>query len=370
MPALPDLAASFGAGDALAQSTMAACMLGLGVGQLISGPMSDRFGRRRPMLIGLSAFVVFSIACVFAPTIEWLLVFRALQGVGGAAGLVITLAIVRDLAAGADLSRLLSRVVLIGTVILIAAPVLSGQLMRVTDWRGIFLVLGGIGAALLLATLAWLPESLESERRSTGGGLQLVRDARVLLGSGHYRYLLLIAAIAGSAFFSYVSMSALVLQNGFGLSPQSFGAVIAIATACNVLGVQASAMLVRRFAPLTLYRTGLSLGLAGGLLTGLSALLGWGLWPFIAGLWIFSGAAGFRLPNQNSLALSDHGARAGSAAALLGTTSFIVGPLASSLISALGVTARTLGVTMAVAGAIAFAIGAIALRPRRTLAAD
>ncbi|MBN9611894.1 MAG: Bcr/CflA family efflux MFS transporter, partial [Actinobacteria bacterium] len=223
MPSLPELGRSLGASDATAQLTMSVCMLGLGLGQLIAGPMSDRFGRKPPLIVGVISYTVFSMACAMAPSIAWLLVFRALQGIGGAAGMVITLAIARDIFSGGQLARMLSWLALVGAVAPVVAPVLGGQLSRFLDWRGIFWVLAGLGALLLIAALAWLPESHPKERRTSGRVFALFTDAKVLLAHRDYRAVLLIATIGGAAFFAYLSMSSFVLQNGFGVSPPMFG---------------------------------------------------------------------------------------------------------------------------------------------------
>lgn len=364
MPALPELAESLGTTDTLAQATMSVCMIGLGVGQLIAGPLSDRYGRRRPLLAGVVVFTLFSVACALAPDVEWLLVFRALQGIGGAAGMVITLAIARDLFSGVELSRMLSWLALVGATAPIIAPILGGQLTRIMDWRGIFFVLGALGALLLVSAALWLQESHTPERRTAGGGRVLLRDARVLLGPGYYRYILLISAVSGIAFFSYLSMSSFVMQNGFGVSPQLFGVMFAMGSMCNVIGSQTNRVLVGRFAPLSLYRFGLVIAFAGGALAALSALMGWGMAPFIAGLGLYLASTGFTLPNQHTLALDSHGERAGSAAALLGMSSLIIGPIVSPIVSLGGVTTQTLGYTMVAASALVLAIGLTALRPR------
>lgn len=365
MPSLPQLAQSLETTDALAQMTMAVCMIGLGVGQLIAGPLSDRFGRRQPLLIGVVAFTVLSVACAFAPTIEWLLVFRALQGIGGAAGMVITLAIARDLYSGVELSRMLSWLALVGATSPIIAPILGGWLALFMDWRGIFLVLGGLGATLLAAAIFGLPESHPVERRTSDSGA-ILRDARVLLRPGYFRSLLIISAISGIAFFSYLSMSSFVLQNGFGVSPQVFGLMFAAGSVCNVIGSQTNRMLVGKYSPLELYRVGLVIAFSGGLLAALSAILSWGMYPFLAGLGLYLVSTGFSLPNQNVLALEQHGDRAGSAAALLGTASLIVGPIVAPLVSIGGVTASVLGLTMVAASALVLVIGLATLRaPKR-----
>jgi DHA1 family bicyclomycin/chloramphenicol resistance-like MFS transporter len=165
LPSLPELATDLGTSTSSAQLTITACLLGLAVGQLIAGPLSDQFGRRRPLLIGLVCYLLTSLACAFAPTIELLLVLRLLQGLSGAAGLVIARAIARDLYEGRALLIFFSRLILVSGLAPVVAPLLGGQLARVTDWRGIFVVLAGFGLVLLLAGLVGVPESLPGCRR-------------------------------------------------------------------------------------------------------------------------------------------------------------------------------------------------------------
>lgn len=368
MPALPELARSLGIGDALAQTTMSVCMLGLGLGQLIAGPLSDRFGRRPPLLIGVAAFAAFSAACAVAPAIGWLLLFRALQGVSGAAGMVVTLAIARDIFAGAQLARMLSWLALVGAVAPVVAPILGGQLSRFLDWRGIFWVLAGIGVLLLASAMRWLPESHPRELRRTGSGsLALLADARVLLAHPAYRAVLLISAVSGAAFFAYLSMSSFVLQNGFGVTPAVFGVLFAAGSLCNVVGSQTNRVLLSSTSPERLYLLGMALAFAGSAIAAASALFGLGLAPFVAGLAIYLASTGFTMPNASAIGLTAHGDRAGSAAALLGTSSLLLGPVVAPLVSLPGVTSAVLGLTMAVASALVLAVGLAAFgrAPRR-----
>lgn len=363
MPALPELARSLGIGDALAQTTMSVCMLGLGLGQLIAGPMSDRFGRRLPLLVGVASFTVFSAACAAAPSVGWLLLFRALQGVSGAAGMVVTLAIARDIFAGSRLARMLSWLALVGAVAPVVAPILGGQLSRFLDWRGIFWVLAGIGLLLLASAFRWLPESHPRELRSTSAGPRaLIADARVLLAHPTYRAVLLISAISGAAFFAYLSMSSFVLQNGFGVTPALFGILFAAGSLCNVVGSQTNRVLLSTRSPERLYLVGMVLAFIGSAVAAASALLDLGIGPFVAGLAVYLASTGFTMPNASAIGLTAHGDRAGSAAALLGTASLFLGPVVAPLVSLGGVTASVLGLTMAVGSTLMLAFGAAAFR--------
>ena len=157
LPALPQLAQELEASASGAQLTITACLVGLATGQLIAGPVSDRLGRRRPLIVGLTIYLLASAGCAFAPSIEVLVPVRLVQGLAGAAGLVIARAVVRDLYAGRDLVVFFSRLILISGLAPVIAPVLGGQLSKIMTWRGMFLVLAGFGAVLLLAGLFGVP---------------------------------------------------------------------------------------------------------------------------------------------------------------------------------------------------------------------
>ncbi|MGN6427763.1 MAG: multidrug effflux MFS transporter [Leifsonia sp.] len=353
LPQLPQLASSLGTSDALAQATMAVCMAGLGVGQLVAGPLSDRFGRRRPLLVGVALFTLFSLACVLAPTIQVLLVARLLQGLAGSAGLVITMAVARDMYSGADLSRMLSLLALVSASAPILAPVAGGALALVLDWRGIFAVLTGVGAALFVLAFTGLRETLPPPARHRGGMRTLGAHLRLLARDPLFVLVVIAAAAGGAAFFAYLSMSSFVLQDQFGLSPQAFSLFFAVNALANLLGAQLSRVLVRRLGPARMYLTGqLASCLAAALLLA-SVLLGWGLPGILCALPLFLFASGVGGPNGTTLALGAHAARAGTAAALLGTVTFTVGPIVGPLAALGGASALAMAVTIACASTLA-----------------
>lgn len=355
MPTLPALAQALGTDDHGAQITMSSCMLGLALGQLVMGPLSDRWGRRPPLLAGLALFTAFSVASAVSSSVEWLIAFRFLQGVGGSAGMVITLAIARDLFSGARLSRMLSWLVLIGAVAPIVAPVIGGQLAAVMDWRGIFLILAGTGAVLLLVAGGLLQESHRPGPVARRGS-RFLGDARALLGPGEFRVLLAIGAISGVAFFSYLSMSSFVLQRELGFGPQMFGVLFAAGSVCSAIGAQASRALVSRLGVRRLYLCGLALGLAASAVALAGALLGEAV-LYLCGMGLYLLSTGIVLPNGNALALTGNGARAGTAAALMGSASLIIGPIVAPAVSVNGITATTLALTVCTTLAACTALG-------------
>jgi DHA1 family bicyclomycin/chloramphenicol resistance-like MFS transporter len=361
LPSLPQLADSLDTTASLAQLTMTACLIGLGFGQLLFGPLSDRFGRRVPLIIGVAAFTIFSLASAFAPTIWLLLLFRFLQGLGGAAGVVIAAAAVRDLYSGRDLARMFSLIVMVSGTAPIVAPLIGGWLTLVTDWRGIFLVLSGAGAALLALAVFGVSESLPVERRSRGGLLTTVSGFRLVVKDRVFVTMLFAVAATTGGFVSYLTMSSFVFQDEYGLTPVGFSLVFALNSVAFATGAHVNGRLTRRFATLRLLRfeiAGAALACAGLLA---SALSGAPIVVVAACITITLLFYGGMVPNMTALALEKQSEHAGSASAVLGGTQFIVGPLVGPIVSTIAVSAVTLGATMVAGLVLAFVIVALLL---------
>ncbi|HXH98515.1 MAG TPA: multidrug effflux MFS transporter, partial [Gaiellaceae bacterium] len=239
LPGLPKLTSDFGTSASAGQLTLTACVLGLAFGQLVAGPLSDRFGRRPPLLAGLALYCVASVACAVASSV-WLLVgFRLVQGLSGAAGIVISRSIVRDLRSGVAAARLFSLLMLVLGSVPVIAPVVGGQLLRVISWRGLFVVLAGVDAVILAAVAFTLHETLPPERRRRAGGtvssfLELLRD-RLFLAYA------VVLGLAGAEVLSYIAGSSFVLQDLYRVSPQMYGAIFGL----NALGIIACSQLNR-----------------------------------------------------------------------------------------------------------------------------
>src|SRR6187431_272594 len=181
LPALPALTAELGAATSVAQLTVTACLIGLAAGQLIAGPLSDRFGRRRILLAGIALYILTSALCAISPTIELLIAARFVQGLAGGVGIVIAQAAGRDIYGGGALIRFYGRLTVVGGFAAIIGPLLGGILNTVTDWRGLFVFLAAIGAGILLVTLLVFRETLPAEHRTRGGLAHTLHDFRVLL---------------------------------------------------------------------------------------------------------------------------------------------------------------------------------------------
>jgi MFS transporter, DHA1 family, multidrug resistance protein len=325
LPSTPAIAESLHASQPLVQLTMSGCLAGLAVGQLVAGPVSDSIGRRGPLLTGLAAFTVMSVACALAPDIGALIVFRFLQGMAGAAGIVVSLAMVRDLYEGTDLARVLGSLMLVFGVAPVLAPVIGGQVLRVTSWRGVFGVLAAVGITLLAAS-SRLPETVPPTRRSRDRLARMRSDSRTLLRDGQYGGYALAIGFSNAALITYISALPFIVEDAYGRSPQLFSLVFAI----NALGLtimsQIGARLVRRRPAATLVRAALAAQLLGGAGTLAAALTGHPpLTGLLVPLFVFVAAFGMMRPNAAALALASQGAIAGTASAYLGALPFLLG---------------------------------------------
>ncbi|MFG2289946.1 Bcr/CflA family multidrug efflux MFS transporter [Streptomyces sp. NPDC048595] len=340
LPALPQVTAALHSPAATIQLTLTTCLAGMALGQMIVGPMSDKWGRRRPLLAGMVIYVLATALCAVATDVAFLIAFRLLQGLAGAAGIVIARAVVRDLYDGDAMARFFSTLMLVSGVAPVVAPLIGGQILQITDWRGVFVVLTAVGAALTLLVWRTLPETLVPERRHPGGLGQTLRTMRDLLADRGFTGYLLAGAFAFAALFAYISASPFVIQEIYGASPQTFSLLFGLNSVGLVLAGQINGkVLVGRVSMAKVLGCGLVLIAlaASGLLLMSAGVLGTvGLAPMAAGLFVLMAGMGLVLPNANTLALLRTPHAAGSASALLGTSTFLLGSVASPLVGVAG----------------------------------
>lgn len=340
LPALPEVTTALGSPAATIQLTLTACLAGMALGQLVIGPMSDKWGRRKPLLTGMIVYVLATAICALAPNAGLLIGFRLLQGLAGAAGIVIARAVVRDLYDGVEMARFFSTLMLISGVAPIIAPLIGGQVLRLADWRGVFVVLTAVGLALTVVVWRGLGETLPPERRQTGGVGSALRTMRGLLGDRVFAGYTLAGGFAFAVLFSYISASPFVVQEIYGASPQAFSLLFGL----NSVGLIAIGQVNGK---LLVGRVSLdkALGAGLGIITAASVALllmstgvfgEVGLVPVAAALFVLMSAMGLVLPNTNAQALMRTPHAAGSASALLGTSSFLVGAVASPLVGIAG----------------------------------
>jgi DHA1 family bicyclomycin/chloramphenicol resistance-like MFS transporter len=363
LPALPRLTADLGATEALGQASMSVCMIGLAVGQLLVGPFSDRIGRRRPLLVGVALYAVTSLLCAFAPTIEALLVLRLIGGLAGAVGLVVSRAMVRDLYSGDAAARAFSLLMVVGGVAPVIAPVLGSQLLRITDWRGLFVTLALIGAVLLVAAFTQ-PETLPPARRRAGGFADTRRALAGVLRDRTFLIPTLVFALVCCGMFVYIAMGSYVLQGEpYRLGAQAYGIVFAVNAVGISLASRFSALLVRRIgAPRSLV-VAVAVSVTGGVALLLGVLLTDSVWAVLPPLFLVVSSVGIVAPNATALALAGQGEAAGSASALLGLTQFAFGAVVPPLVSLGGVSALRMAVTILAVG-VAGGLACLGLRAR------
>ena len=364
LPALPALADDLRTTPSTVQLTLTGTLAGLALGQLIVGPLSDAFGRRRPLLAGIGLHVVASLLCMVAPSIAVLGVLRVFQGVGAASAAVVTMAVVRDLFTGRAAATLFSRLMLVLGVAPVLAPTLGGVVLRFTSWRGVFAVLAVLALVLLVVAALAVPETLPRARRRPLGFASTARTYKTLLTDRTFVGLVLVAGLAMAGLFGYVAGSSFVFQQQFGLDQQQFALLFGAGAAFLIGGTQLNAALLRRFEPRQLLPFALVVGTAAGaVLLLLVAFEVGGLVGVVVPLWAVLFAVGLSLPNPPALALARHGAAAGTASSLLGAVQMGVGAVVSPLVGLLGTDALAMGLVVAGGATAALVVLVVVVRP-------
>lgn len=333
LPAFPQITEELGASEAQIGLTLTAIMLGLAVGQLVIGPMSDAWGRRRPLLVGVSLFTVTSVLCVFVPDVTAFIVLRFVQGVAGAAGAVIARAVVRDMFQGDDAVRFFSRLALVMMLAPLLAPLVGAQLLLVGPWQLSFWVLAAMSALSLVLVALWLPESLPVEARRAQGPRVLLATVGSLVRDRRFMGPVLSLGLSFGMLFTYVSAFSFVSQNEFGVSPQTYGWLFAVNALASMLGTQGNGLLVGRVDTRRRLAAGLSVALFSVVTLLVVALAGVAqLWSVSALLALMMFSVGFIMPNATVTALDGQPASvAGTASALMGSLQFALGGSVAAL---------------------------------------
>jgi len=292
---------------------------------LLIGSISDAMGRRRPLLAGLSLYILASLGIVFVTSVEALTALRFVQGFAASAGMVLSMAIVRDRFEGIQVGKALARLMLVVGVAPSIAPLIGAQFLRLGSWRFMFVALAVFGVILLVLAFFLLTESLPQQLRRSGGIGSAVRSYGSLLRDPMFMGLALLSGFSMGALFTYVSSATFVFQEGFGLSAQQFALIFASGAVAITAGTQINGAMLGRVAPEAILRSAVLAGLA---ITGAMVLvtaLGLGIWPLIILLVSNMLVTGILLPAVPVIALEANAHRAGSAAALLGAMQFGVG---------------------------------------------
>ena len=335
LPALPTIAREFGAAASVVQSSLAAYFIGIAIGQAFYGPLSDRLGRKPILYMGLALFMVSSIGCALAESVNALIAFRFLQALGGCAPIVIPRAVVRDHFDQAGSVRMLSVLMLVMGLAPILAPLIGGQLLVHFGWRAVFWLLTAYAAVWLVVVAILLPESLPSARRVRhpikdvlSVYWRLARDRKFM---GHA----LSGALIFAGLLAYISGSPVVFIELFNVPPERYGIFFGINAFGIIVASQFNRWLVGRVDTRRIVRIVLTAAMTAGAVLVLDAYSGLGGFPgILVPLFCYIACHGFVLPNTTALAMAPHGKVAGSASALLGTLQFVLGAVAGSLIGA------------------------------------
>ncbi len=356
LPALPEIAADLGASESRVKLTLTAVMAGLALGQLVTGPLSDRWGRRGPLLTGTAVFTAVTFGIMFVTSAESFMALRFLQGLSAAAGLVVSRAVVRDVFHGDTAATFFSRLMLLTGLAPMLGPLLGGQLLLLGPWQLIFGVLGLTGAATFALILFALPESLPREQRRREDPRVLARTFGRLLRDPGFIAPTAVLALSFGMSFTYISAFSFVSHSEFGATAQQFSLVFGVTTLGMILGNQINVVLIRRME----LRRRLGLGLAGAVasVTGMGLLTASGradLVTVTAALFVMMAFTGLISPNATAMALSGQPSEiAGTSSALLGTLQFGAG---SGLAATAGLAGSTTMATMTTV-MLATAVGA------------
>ncbi|WP_183570129.1 multidrug effflux MFS transporter [Paenibacillus endophyticus] len=345
LPAFPEIVKQYETTASLVQLSLTACLLGLGIGQLVMGSMSDVYGRRGPLLISMAVYAIASLACAFSPNIGLLIVFRFVQGFAASAGIVISRAIARDLYSGHELTKFFSMLLLVGNLGPLVAPVTGSGILTFTNWKGVFVMLAVLGIYLLTMTKWGLQETLPSDQRRPSNFMQQLQNYGLLLRDRQFVGYMLAQGIMIAGVFAYVSGTPFIYQNIYGASPTVFALLFGSNGISLIIGSQLVGRMAHRVSEHTFLLIGLLLACVASVAVLIVALFHGPLIALVIPLFCFVAAIGITSTAAFPLAMESQSHMAGSAAALLGVIPFLLGAIVSPLVGIAGEdTAVPLGV--------------------------
>lgn len=367
LPALPEIGRSLAASPGSVQLTMSAFFVGMAVGQLIYGPVSDRVGRRPALLFGCAVYIVASLGCAFAPSIEWLIAGRFAQALGACCGQVLARAVVRDRYGHVESARVLSLLVLVLAVAPMLAPTAGGLLASLVSWRAIFVALAGFGVLVGLAVYLRLEESRSPATAAQARSESPVRSYLDLLRNRRLVGYILAGALQGAVLFSYIASAPELIITIWGFTPLAFGWLFPLLAVGVIGGSQVNRYLLTRYQPDDVLRVAALAGILAGFALVVAAAADAGIVPTLITLFAVLSSYGFMAANTTAGALAVDELRAGATSALIGASAFALGAVVATLVGlAHDGTALPMTIAMLVclAGSAAALFG-LAL-PRRT----
>lgn len=331
LPAFPQIAGDFGVPVAMVELSLATFFVGLALGQLLYGTATDRFGRKRPLYVGLTVYCVASLLCAIAPNVEALIVLRFFQALGACGGIVIARATVRDLFDHSESARVFSLLMLVMGVAPILAPLVGGYVAMFFGWRMIFVTVSAIGAMCLSAVYRFLPETRQPNPDVRLGKtlsiyLQILRDKRFLGFT-------LAGGLAQAGMFAYITGSPFVFIELFGVRAENYGWIFGSNAVGMIAMSQINGRLVRSHDPSKVLRVCLTVTAVFSVVLIAAGVLNFGFWGVAAAIFMYIASLGMIFPNATAGALAAEAENAGSASALIGTLQYSLAAVASSLVS-------------------------------------
>lgn len=367
LPGLPGVADDFHTSASIAQLTVTATLVGLGLGQLIFGPLSDIVGRKRPLQVMLTIYALVSISAVFTPNI-WLFVFlRFIQGISGAAGMVIARAASRDMYTGKDLTKFISMLATVNGAAPILAPLAGGFILNFAMWRFVFVVLFVIGVLMMLAVTFTLPETLPEKDRQEGNVLETTKSFNLLLKDRTFIGISLAQAFTRTSMYAYIAGSPFVLQNIYDVTPFQFSMIFATNGIGLILAAQFTGKLSANISETRLLKWGVAITFVGGLLLLATVLFSWPIWALLPAFFMVVFSVGNVNTTSFSLGLQRQEKMTGSASAFLGIMPFVGGGIASPLVGVAGdFSAVPLAIVIFISSTMAFIIYHALVKPKHT----
>lgn len=336
LPALPAISADLGASTAATQMTLMVFFVTFGIAQIAYGPISDTVGRRKPLFFGLAVFAAGGVGCALSPSIEWLIFFRFVQGIGAAACAITPRAIIRDLHTGIEAAKLMSTVMLVFSVAPILAPLIGSSIIVPFGWRGVFAAITFVALLGLLLVAFALPETLPPERRKPLGLATMGKSFGLLFRDARFMSLTLIAGLGLASFFNFIANASFIYIDHYGMSPLEFSFAFSVNAVGFIGASQFAAVLARRHGFNRVVLTAVTGFMVMSLLLLALTLAGFtGLAVLMAGLFLAFACLGLVIPSSMVMALEEHGPIAGVASALGGTIQFLTGAVMVTVASLL-----------------------------------
>lgn len=359
LPAFPAMADALGSPESRIQLTLTSMMIGMGIGQAFIGPLSDRFGRRRPLLIGMSVFTLTSLVCAIATSADLLIAMRFVQGLSGAAGVVVARAVIRDHFHGDDMTRFTAKMMFVTMLAPMLGPIVGAQLIRFGPWQTVFVFMAVLSVLSTFLVWKFLPESLPAQERRSMGGREFAASFGTLVRDAHFIAPTLVVIMNFSMLFTYVSTFSFIAQEELGASPGFYSLLFAAGTLALLAGNQANMLMIDRSRSNQRMIVGMVISLAGVLwIAGVQFAGAENLWTVPAGIVLMMFGCGVVFPNAGAAAMSSQPPQiAGTASAFMGSLQMGAGGAMPALATIGGVTLANMTLGLSVyAAATALAV--------------